>query len=262
MHTWSQLTLTCWCALLAAMQPDGSMAVLSQAAMRGLAGTLWRSTRPFLAASPSWAKLLVERGFVDIGLLVHNAPSEGGGVREAGDEDGGPPVLRFEEYYEFVDRVANRLQHSRTSPDTAGMLASTSMRSIGRQSSAIDASLGGGSKGAGDGGLRSQSAGSLRHYGKGQQPQEQRSRRDSATSTSTTGQEQATIRRRPTTASGTAPTRSGSRSGNRSAGRRRGSAASRLRPATAPNRKVKLTPIVAEEWVTAMDPKNKNKSST
>ena len=53
------------------------MAVLSQAAMRGLAGTLWRTTRPLLAASPAWAKRAVERGFVELGLLVLNAPSEG-----------------------------------------------------------------------------------------------------------------------------------------------------------------------------------------
>ena len=63
--------------LCSASQLDGSMAVLSQAAMRGLAGTLWRTTRPLLAASPAWAKRAVERGFVELGLLVLNAPSEG-----------------------------------------------------------------------------------------------------------------------------------------------------------------------------------------
>ena len=175
-------------------------------------------------------------------------------------------------------QVASRFQQSRMSVDTASMLASSSMRSVGRQTSALEASLGGGEGVAankkqalaGGAGLRSQSAGSLRHY-KDEASHVRRRGSNASSSSSTVGgggrrrkepEADGKLRRRPTTASGAAAgsnVSTGSRSGG--SGRRRsrgaGGGGARLpRPATAPSSKaVQLTPIVAEEWVTAMDPK-------
>ena len=94
-------------------QIDGTLAVLSAATLKGMSGTLWRTTRPYLATSPGWAKRAIHRGLVEIGLL-HPGQGYPASVEEVGGERS-DAELDFEPVAAFVRRITVRLAQCNSS---------------------------------------------------------------------------------------------------------------------------------------------------